>query len=64
MVNNDLDCVLGTFKVMAPMLEGFHNRKKFPIMGIIVALSPGKLPGPKRYRVPVLLSAITGLVLL
>ena len=64
MVSNDLDCVPSTFKIMAPMLEGFHNRKKFPIMGTIVPFSPGEFPGPERHRMPVLFGAITGLVLL
>ena len=63
-VNNDLDCILGTFKVIAPILEGFHNCKKFLVISIIIVLNPGKLPGPKRHQVPILLGAITSLVLL
>jgi hypothetical protein len=49
MVCNDLDREPGPFKVMAPMLEGFNDRKQLPIMGAIVAFGSGEFPGPEYY---------------
>lgn len=63
MVYNDLDREPGTFKVMTLVLEGFYNHKQFLIMGIIITLCPGEFPGPKRYRMLVFFSAITGIKL-
>ena len=64
MVSNNLDCIPGTFKVMALILEGFHNYKKFPIINTIITFNPDKFPEPKRHRMPILLNTITSLVLL
>ena len=64
MVCNDLDREPGPFKVMAPMLEGFNDRKQLPIMGAIVAFGSGEFPGPERYWMLVFFRAITGINLL
>jgi hypothetical protein len=49
MVCNDLDREPGSFKVIAPVLKGFYDRKQLPIIGTIVSLSPGEFSGPERY---------------
>ena len=48
-VNNNLDYIPGTFKVIILILKGFYNHEKFPIISIIIIFNSDKFPELKYY---------------
>ena len=51
-IGENLDRIVGSFKVMTPMSHAFDNGKQFSVMDIIVALSWGALTRVEGNRVP------------
>jgi len=50
MVSDDVDAMLGTFKVMAPNFEAFKDGQEFLVMCIIIPLGVREGPGMETYR--------------
>ena len=49
MVGNDVNAMLGTFKVMAPDFEAFEDGQEFLIMCIVILLSVREGTGMETY---------------
>jgi len=50
MVSNNVNVVLGTFKVMAPIFEAFEDGQEFLVMGIVIPLGVCEGTGMETYR--------------
>ena len=50
MIGADLNRMVGSFEVVAPVLKAFDNGEHFPIVDIVVAFCRDALPRPEGDR--------------